>query len=110
MGGMNKVMMSGNITYGPEIKETKAGDITEFGIAINSKRKKGEEWVDHADFIDCVCWGKRGESLSAHFDKGQEIQIVGNLNSSEWDDQEGNKRKKVNVNVQDWFFSGKKND
>jgi|TARA_R110000823_G_scaffold131844_3_gene260289 single-strand DNA-binding protein len=110
MGGMNQIMMSGNITYGPEIKETKAGDVTEFGIAINSKRKQGEEWVDHASFVDCVCWGKRGESLSAHFDKGQEIQILGAWNDSSWETKEGEKRKKVSVNVKEWFFSGKKSE
>ena len=110
MPGMNKVMMTGNIYYGPEIKETSAGDVTEFGIAINSKRKKGEEWVDHADFIDCVCWGKRGESLAGFFDKGQEIQVVGALASNEWEDKEGNKRKRINVTVQEWFFSGKKSE
>tara|TARA_B110000495_G_C23020459_1_gene605292 strand:+ start:300 stop:632 length:333 start_codon:yes stop_codon:yes gene_type:complete len=108
MGGINRTLLTGNITYGPEIKETKKGDITAFGLAVNSKRKDGEEWVDRADFFDCVCWGKRGEALAANFDKGQEIQIDGKLRSSDWEDKEGNKRKSVNINVEEWCFSGKK--
>ena len=110
MGGMNEINMSGNITYGPEIKETKGGDVTEFGIAINKKRKKGEEWVDHASFVDCVCWGSRGDSLAAQFNKGQEIQIHGSWDDSSWETKEGEKRKSVKVNVGEWYFSGPKID
>ena len=100
---INKVVITGNLTREPELKRTASGvAILNLGVAVNDRRKdpKSGEWSDYANFIDCVMFGTRAESISNYLHKGIKVAIDGKLRWSQWE-KEGQKRSKVEVTVDD---------
>ena len=100
---INKVVITGNLTREPELKRTASGmAILNLGVAVNDRRKdpKTGECGDYANFIDCVMFGTRAESISNYLHKGIKVAIDGKLRWSQWE-REGQKRSKVEVTVDD---------
>lgn len=110
---INRVCISGNLTRSPEIRSTAAGtQILTFGVAVNDRRKnpKTQEWEDVPNFIDCVLFGGRAESVSKFIGKGSKVAIEGKLRWSQWDDKKsGQKRSKIEVVVDEIEFMGRSN-
>lgn len=108
---MNKAIIKGNITRQPEVSYTPKGTaICSFGVAV-SKRWKNDAGEQHekTTFIECKCWGKTGEVICQHFDKGSPILLEGELDVEQWEDkQSGQKRSKMLVLVQNFEFCGDK--
>ena len=80
---MNKVILLGRMAREPEVRFTQGNEPTavcRFSVAVerpySSKRKEGDAT---ADFINCVCFGKRGENIGQYFHKGNRIAITGRL-------------------------------
>lgn len=95
---INKVVLSGNLTRDPELRQTASGSmILAFGIAVNERVKKGDNWEDYPNFFDCVMFGKRAESLSKIMTKGMKVALSGRLRYSSWDNKDGQRRSKVEV-------------
>jgi len=63
-------------------------------------KDKGTIWWN------CQLFGKRAESLATYLVKGQAVSVVGTITEREWNDKEGNKRKSMNVRVQDVALQG----
>ena len=100
---INRVALTGRITREPELRRTASGmAILNLGVAVNDRRKdpKTGEWGDYANFIDCVMFGTRAESISNYLHKGIKVAIDGKLRWSQWE-REGQKRSKVEVTVDD---------
>lgn len=100
---INRVALTGRITREPELRRTASGmAILNLGVAVNDRRKdpKSGEWGDYANFIDCVMFGTRAESISNYLHKGIKVAIDGKLRWSQWE-REGQKRSKVEVTVDD---------
>ncbi len=105
--GFNKVILMGNLTRDPELRTTPNGqNVCSFSLAINRTWKDANGQTQEAvDFIDCTAWGKAGEIISQYTQKGRPILITGRLQSRSWE-QDGQKRSKVEVNVDDFNFIG----
>lgn len=94
---LNVVMLSGNLTRDTELRSTTYGtSILTFGIAVNERVKRGEDWVDEPNFFEVVVFGKRAESLSRIMHKGMKVALTGRLKYSSWE-KDGQKRSKVEV-------------
>ena len=105
---MNLVILKGNLTRAPETKEIREDlSITDFGVAVSKRIKKGEEWVNEAEFIECKCWKKRGETIANNFDKGDPILVKGELSIERWE-KDGEKKSKAIVIVNDFEFCDRK--
>lgn len=106
MPSFNKSILMGNLTRDVEIKTTPSGlSIGTFTLAINSRRKKGNEYVDECDFIDCKAFGKTADLIAQYVRKGQPLHIEGRLKQESWEDkQSGQKRSKLVVNVDNFQF------
>lgn len=106
--GYCAVTMIGNLTRKPETKFTPGGmAITSFGIAINTKRKSGEQWVDETTFVDVTFFGKRGEAFAKFHDKGALAFITGRLRTEKWQDKNtGQERSKLSVVADEFQFVG----
>ena len=93
---MNFVNLIGRIAADPELKKT-ASDIsvTNFSIAVDRKVTKGETKI--TDWIDIVSWRNTAEFVCKYFKKGDPIVITGNIQTRLWEDQDGKKRKTVEV-------------
>lgn len=87
----NHVIVGGRISKDPELKTTQSGiTVTQFSIAVNRSRKKGEE--QQTDFFDVVAWRDTAEFITKFFRKGNSICIVGSLQTRSYTDKNNNKR------------------
>jgi single-strand DNA-binding protein len=93
------VTLVGNCTREPELKFLPSGiALCEFGVAINSRRKEGDQWVDgDPEFYDITCWRELAENVSESILKGTRVVIVGKLNFRSWEADDGSKRSKISV-------------
>ena len=109
---INRVIISGRLTRDPEIRSTAGGmAVMGFGVAVNDRRKNQQsgEWEDCPNFISCSMFGARAESVSRFLSKGTKVSIEGKLRWSQWE-QDGQKRSKIDVIVDDIEFMSSRND
>lgn len=109
---INRVVISGNLTRDAELRRTQSGmAILNIGVAVNDRRRNQQtgEWEDYANFIDCVMFGTRAESISNYLTKGIKVAIEGKLRWSQWENREGQKRSKIEVVIDDLEFMSQRN-
>lgn len=107
--GINKAIISGNLTRDPELRATAAGTpVLQFGVAVNDRAKNQQtgQWEDRPSFLDCVMFGNRAQSLAPYLCKGAKAAIEGKLRWSQWQAQDGSKRSKVEIVVDEIEFIG----
>jgi len=97
MADINHVVLVGRLTRDSELKYTASGQaVCKFAIAVNRRRKNGDQWEDEANFFDVVLWGRQGESLSQYLLKGKSVGVEGELRQDRWQ-QDGQSRSKVEI-------------
>lgn len=103
--GFNKVVLMGNLTRDPEMRTTNTGQtVTNFGLAVNRTWRGADgNQQESVSYIDCVAWGKPGEIISQYVQKGRPLLVSGRLEQRSWE-QDGQKRSKVEVVVEDFNF------
>lgn len=104
---INRVIVSGNLTRDPEVRTTASGNpVMGFGIAVNDRRKNSQtgEWEDYPNFIDCTMFGARAQSVSRFLSKGSKVAIEGKLRWSQWETNDGQKRSKIEIIVDEIEF------
>lgn len=109
-GGVNKVILVGNLGGDPELKHTPGGDpVCEFSLATNeSWTDKSGQKQERTEWHSIVVWGKRGEVCAKYLAKGRQAYVEGRLRTRSWEDKEGNKRYKTEVVASDVQFLGGK--
>jgi single-strand DNA-binding protein len=109
MANLNRVLLMGNLTRDPQLSYLPSQTaVVEFGLAINRKFKKqdgsqGEEIC----FVDCQMFGKRAETIQKYFKKGEPIFVEGRLKFDSWQAQDGTKKSKLRVFVENFEFLGR---
>lgn len=105
---MNKAILMGRLTRDPEIRYTSNNlAICRFTLAVDrGYAKQGEE--RQADFIPIVTFDKTAEFCSKYFTKGRQVAVVGRIQVSSWDDNEGKKRYSTEVVASEVFFADSK--
>ena len=106
---MNKVILMGRLTKDVEIRYTQTNNtaVTSFNLAVNRRFvKEGEE--RQADFFNIVAWGKLGEFCSKYFKKGQQVGIIGRLQTRNWEDEQGQKHYVTEVVAEEAYFADSK--
>jgi single-strand DNA-binding protein len=97
MSDVNQVVLIGRLVRDAELKYTTSGKaVTKFSIAVNEKRKAGDQWKDSAGFFEIVLWGQIAESLQPYLSKGKQIAVIGKLTQERWE-KDGENRSKVTV-------------
>ena len=97
MADINLVVLVGRLVRDAELKYTTSGQaVCKFSIAINRRRKNGDQWEDEANYFEVVLWGRQGESLNQYLLKGKTIGVEGELRQDRWQ-QDGQNRSKVEV-------------
>ena len=108
---MNKAILMGRLTKDPEVRYTQTNNtlVASFSLAVNRRfARPGEE--RQADFINVVAWNKTGEFCSKWFKKGQQVGIIGRIQTRTWDDEQGQKRYVTEVNAEEAYFADSKRD
>ena len=96
MASFNKVILIGNLTAHPELKQTASGlSVCSFNIAVNRRTSKDGE--QSCDFITIVTWRQTAEFVAKYFTKGKPILVCGQLQVRTWTDNQGNKRTATDV-------------
>lgn len=92
----NKVILGGRLTSDPELKTTQSGvSVVSFRLAVN-RRSKGDT-DGTSDFFSVTAWRSTAEFISKFFRKGSSICVVGSLQTREWTDNEGRKRREIEI-------------
>jgi single-strand DNA-binding protein len=108
---MNKVVLMGRLTRDPEVRYTQTNNtlVASFSLAVNRRfARQGEE--RQADFINIVAWSKTGEFCSKYFKKGQQVGIIGRIQTRNWDDDQGVKHYVTEVVAEEAYFADSKRD
>lgn len=108
---MNKVILIGRLTKEPEVRYTQTSNtlVASFTLAVNRRFvKQGEE--RQADFINIIAWSKIGEFCSKYFSKGQQVGIIGRLQTRNWEDDQGQKHYITEVIAEEAYFAEGKRD
>ncbi|MBQ9021104.1 MAG: single-stranded DNA-binding protein [Eggerthellaceae bacterium] len=103
---INRVIVSGNLTREPELRNTSSGlPVLGFGIAVNDRRKNPTtgEYEDYPNFVDCTLFGTRAEHVAKYLTKGSKVAIEGKLRWSQWE-RDGQKRSKIEIIVEEIEF------
>lgn len=101
MANLNKVMLIGNLTADPEVRQTPRGNsLTELRLAVNrvsSGPNEGER-REETTFLDVTCWGRTGEVAAQYLSKGRPVFIEGRLQMDTWEDkQTGQRRSRIRI-------------
>lgn len=105
---INIVALMGRLTYSPELRSTPNGlSVIRFQIACDRNYQKDSQ-NRQADFIDCVAWRQTAEFISRYFHKGSMIAVEGTIQTSNYTDKDGNKRKQIEVLANNVSFCGGK--
>lgn len=106
MASINNVTLVGRVVRDLEVKQTNSGkEVASFALAVDGYGKDAP-----ANFIDCVAWGKAAEILGQYATKGKQIGITGRLQTRNWEDKAGNKRKATEVVIDQFQLLGSKGD
>lgn len=99
MGFNNTVTVVGNVTRDPELRFTPNGAaVANFGLAWNRKGQNDEEVVS---FFDVTCWSGLAENVAESITKGSRVVVYGRLDQRSWENQDGERRSKVEIVADD---------
>ncbi len=102
---MNSLTLTGNLGKDSELRHLQDGTpVCSFSVADSMGKDKASIWWN------CALFGKRGESLQQYLTKGQQVTVVGTVTEREFTDKEGQKRKSMDVRVQDVALQGGRRD
>lgn len=107
---MNKVILHGRLCADPDVRysQTQNGEqmaIARYRLVVNRKGKDAR-----ADFINCVAFGRQGEFAEKYLHKGQEIAVVGRIQTGDYTNKEGQKVYTWDVVIEEHDFCGTKTD
>ena len=107
MKNLNRVVLQGNLTRDPELRQVPSGTtICELGIAVNDREKDSNgEWAERANFFTVDVFGKQGENCHRYLSKGRPVLIEGRLRWHSWE-TDGIKRSKVTITGENVYFLG----
>ncbi len=107
---MNKVILMGRLTRDPEVRYTQTNNtlVCTFSLAVN--RRFRQEGQPDADFFNIVAWSKTGEFCSKYFKKGQQVGVIGRLQTRNYDDKDGKKVYVTEVIAEETYFADSRRD
>lgn len=86
---INAVTLVGRLTRDVDLRYTQNGKaVANFGMAVNRPFKNANGEYD-ADFINCQAWGKTAENLANYMKKGNQIGVVGRIQTRRYEDKDG---------------------
>ena len=94
----SNVTIVGSLTRDPEIRFTAGGTgVCSFGVAVNHRYQKNNEWVEEVSFFNVTAWSSLGENAAASLLKGSRVIVTGRLQQRSYETKEGEKRSVVEI-------------
>ena len=112
MAGVNKVILVGHLGRDPELRYTQNGQaVTNFSLATSeSYSKKDGEREDRTEWHRIVAWGRLAEICAEYLSKGRQIYIEGRIQTREWEDREGEKRRTTEIVAREMQMLGRRGE
>jgi len=107
---MNKVILMGRLTRDPEMRFTQGNNtaVCSFSLAVNRRFK--QEGQPDADFINVVAWAKTAEFVGKYFTKGQQVGVIGRIQTRNYEDKDGKKVFVTEVVAEEVYFADSKKE
>src|SRR4029079_130642 len=97
MASFNRVILVGNLTRDPELRYIPSGTaVSDIGLAVNDRVKRGDQWVDEVTFVDITLWVRTAEIAAEYLSKGSPVLVEGRLKLDRWE-KDGQKHSKMSV-------------
>lgn len=102
MSTLNKAMIIGRLGADPEVRYTQSNTaVANMNIATNERYKDSTgEWKERTEWHKVVAWGRTAEICQEYLRKGSQVYIEGPIQTSEWEDREGQKRYTTEIKAQ----------
>lgn len=108
---LNRVDIMGRLTRDPELRYTTSGtSVTSFTLAVDRNYSSRESGEKQTDFIDCIAWRHTAEFVTKYLSKGRMAVVSGRLQVRFWEDNNGKKRKVVEIVAENVYFGDSKKD
>ncbi len=105
MANFNKIFLMGNLTRDPQLSYTpNQTAVVDFGLAVNRRWKSKDGEKQEVCFVDCKAFGRQAENLNKYTNKGDPLFVEGRLTYNSWTAQDGTKRNKLFVTVENFQF------
>jgi len=110
--GVNKVILIGNLGRDPEVRHTQSGKaVGKLNLAISERKKEGDTWVDHTEWVRVTVFGKTAENAGEYLRKGRQVYVEGRMQTSSYNDKDGNEKWSTEVVANEIvFLSGGRED
>ena len=108
MASVNKVILVGNLGRDPELRYTQSGQaVVNFTLATNENyTKKSGEREERTEWHRIIAWARTAELCAEYLAKGRTVYVEGRLQTREWEDKEGQKRRTTEIVAQTVQFLG----
>lgn len=107
-GNFNKVILLGNLTRDPELRNLQSGQaVATIGLAVNRRWRDqaSGETREETTFVDCEAWGRTAEVMCQYLAKGRPVFVEGRLRLDSWQDKDsGANRSKLKVVIESFQF------
>lgn len=108
---LNKIIIMGRMVKDPELRHTQASvSVASFTLAVDRDIKNKQTGEREVDFIDCVAWRNTADFVANYFTKGKMTVVEGRLQMRAWEDKEGNKRRKAEIQADNVYFGDSRTD
>lgn len=105
---LNTITIMGRMVRDPEIRQTGNGtSVCNFTLAVD-RDYTDQDGDRETDFINCVVWAHTADFVSKYFGKGDLMAVSGRLQLSDWEDNDGNRRRSAEIKVDNVYFGGSK--
>lgn len=107
---LNSIIIMGRLVADPELRSTPNGiAVCTIRVAVDRDGSGRNGTEKQTDFIDVVTWRQTAEFVSQYFSKGRMIIVQGSLQSSKWQDRDGNNRTSWEIQANNVWFGEAKN-
>jgi single-strand DNA-binding protein len=106
MASYNKVLLLGNLTRDPQLSYLPSQTaVVDIGLAT-TRKWSGQDGSQREEtcFVDCRAFGRMAENINKYFKKGKPIFVEGRLTYDTWTSQDGTKRSKHRVTIENFYF------
>jgi len=110
--GLNRVVLTGNLTADPELRYTQSGRArTRFSIAVDRRYHDREgNLQQETTFVPIVVWGAQAENCANYLQKGRQVAVDGRLRIDTFETQDGERKKVVEIVAQRVEFLGSRRE
>lgn len=111
MNNLNSVLLEGNLTRDPELRYTAKGTaVCRFSIACNRSYKQEDRRQEEVSFFDVTTWSRLAEICAEYLVKGRGVRVVGRLKQDRWEDDNGQRRFRVEIIAEHVEFKPQRRD